>query len=78
MSLSTYEVFQQAKDRIAKKTHDRKDEVIVALWEKTAESLLATVEYVKQLDAAKVELRTYCHNLEMAQARLAKFESVAS
>lgn len=75
MSLSTYEVFQQAKDRIAKKTHDRKDEVIVALWEKTAEALLSAADCFKQIDAAKAELRVYCHNLEVANSRLAKLEA---
>lgn len=66
------ETYLEAKKRILKKTHDSRDEVIVALWDSTSKAIDAEATMKVALDIAQADARQYCRDNDLLASRLAK------
>jgi len=70
-TVNTFAVYQEAKARIAAKTHDIKDEVIVALWDVTTQATAMAANKALEADAARKTVAEYAHQNELLASRLA-------
>lgn len=70
MGFDTYAVYQEAKQRIANRTHDAKDEVIVSLWDSTSKALTETTELRTQLDDCRKTVAQLSHQNDIMASRL--------
>jgi len=77
LGIDTYTVYQEAKQRIAARTHDVKDEVIVALWDSTSKALTDHAEMAASLDDCRKTVAQLSHQNDIMASRLSATRSTA-